>query len=209
MRQWIELLMERIKSLDEIARGCETVDQFIRSSDGCLEPVLYRGHHDDVTPDNAFMTDYVGHAAEYADPSGKIDAFVYDPDDVLYYDDERFEELRSTYRDLSPSSFSEVYRTSLAGNRFADNFVDGLAKIRKIVRSNVPYSKICGNPEINDTLVPLLQKYALDKYSKNIIAFHGSDYSDYGGQTEFVVGDISKLTPLQTIFAQAHSTTTP
>lgn len=170
--------------------------------------VLYRGHSNDQTGDNSFMTDYVGHAAEYAGDDGKIDAFAYDPRDVLYYNDSRFDEMRNAYNRLSNKQLTSIYQASLDAGRFGNAMMNSglktgdqvIAKVKRILRGNTPYSKICGNPTINDILVPLLQKYA-HEHGKNIIAFHGSDYADYGGQTEYVVGDISKLIDLRKLYA--------
>ena len=62
------------------------------------------------------------------------------------------------------------------------------------------------NSTANDLLVPLLQAYAR-QHGKNIIAFHGSDYADYGGQTEYVVGDVSKLADLRALYARLTDAT--
>jgi hypothetical protein len=70
-----------------------------------------------------------------------------------------------------------------------------------VIRGDMPYSKICGIPRRNDVMIPLMQKYARDAHGKNIIAFHGNDYAEYGGQTEFVVGDVSKLVDLRKLYA--------
>lgn len=210
-RRWIRLCevdINLLNRLERIAQQCDSVEQFIRKTDG--EDVLYRGHHDDRTDNNSFMTDYVGHAGEYAGGEGgggRVDAFGFDPNDVLYYDDNRFNEMRDAYKELPDKQFAALYQAALVGNRHAGSF-DGrqvLAKVKKVLRGNVPYSKISGDARINDLLVPLLQKYARDTHGKNIIAFHGSDYADFGGQTEYVVGDISKLADLRKFYAKVHS----
>jgi hypothetical protein len=153
------------------------------------------------------MTDYVGHAAEYAGDSGRIDAFVLNPGDVLYYDDRRFDEMRHAYRRLSDQQLLATYNASLVGNRFADTQNFGVVK--KLLRSDTRYSNISGDPTRNDALVPLLQKYAREAHGKNIIAFHGNDYADYGGQTEYVVGDVLKLTDLRKLYTAVRSGSAP
>ena len=206
-----ESLGNVITRLTRIAQGCKDVEQFIRKTDG--EEVLYRGHGADTTGNNVFMTDYVGHAAEYAG-DGRVDAFAYDPNDVLYYDDRRFDELRHAYRELSDQQLAALYKASLAGGIFANAMMNSglktgrqvLAKVKRILRGTTAYAKISGDAMANDLLVPLLQQYARDQ-GKNIIAFHGSDYADYGGQTEYVVGDISKLADLRALYAKLHSQT--
>lgn len=200
MRDFISIIVEFVEGqrYTELARRCDTVDKFIQSTDGM--DVLYRGHYDDATPNHAFMTDYVGHAKEYAgDVEGRVDAFAFDPKDVLFFDDQRFEEMRTRLKKLSRVEFGKTYRKSLQGNRFASHYTD-IASVWKLINSNVPYSKICGDPSKNDTLIPLMQWYADAIHGQNIIAFHGNDYAEWGGQTEYVVGDVSRLIDLRKLY---------
>lgn len=186
------------------------VEQFIKALDSYMgADVLYRGHSDDATPNNCFMTDYVGHAAEYAGDSGRVDAYVYNPRDVLNFNDAQFDKMRSTYARLPDKELAAAYRDALSGQRHASEFSRSFPKVRKILRSAAPYSQISNDPQQNDALIPLMQKYARDVQGKNIIAFHGGDYGDYGGQTEFVVGDVSKLTDLRKLHAQVQDSSTP
>jgi hypothetical protein len=181
------------------------VEKFIRSLDSYTgADVLYRGHHDEAPPNNCYMTDYVGHAATYAGDEGRVDAYVYDPRDVLQFNDARFEEMRRFYLRLPDAELATAYRSALTGNRHAGEFSQSLPLVRKTLRSDVPYSQVSGDPRRNDALVPLMQKYARDVHGKNIVSFHGSDYADYGGQAEFVVGDVSKLTDLRRLHASVH-----
>src|SRR5574343_1931864 len=83
----------------DLARKCETFDQFIRKTDGM--DVLYRGHHDEHVGNNVFATDYVGHALEYAGDGGQVDGFIVDWNDVLFIKDRVFEDIRHTYRDAT------------------------------------------------------------------------------------------------------------
>lgn len=186
-------------SFEELALKYDTVDQFIRATDG--KDVLYRGHNDSEISDNSFMTDYVGHAEQYSD-DGRVDAYAYNPVDVLFFNDARFDEMRNVYRHLTAAD----YKALLMGNRFADEFRRSFPMVKKIIQNNIPYSEICDDPAKNDALVPLLQAYAR-KQGKNIIAFHGGDYADYGGQTEYVVGDVSKLTNLRKLYDAVRAKT--
>ncbi len=200
MRDLIDIVRPLVESADldalkTLAQKHDDVDAFIRATDGL--DVLYRGHHDDATGDNSFLTDYVGHAAQYGE-DGTIDAFAYDPNDVFYFDDNRFDEMRFALRRLDDEDLVEVYRKALEGNRFAEHF--DFNTVKDVIEGDTPYSEISGVPEINDALVPLLQSYARQK-GKNIIAFHGNDYADYGGQIEFVVGEIARLTDLRKLHA--------
>lgn len=217
MRRFIDIasaLFEnaRDERLADLARKHDSVEAFIHATDG--EEVLYRGHRDDETQNNSFMTDYVGHAETYAD-EGRIDAFAYSPEDVLYFNDERFEEMRRTLDRLDDDELAQAYQEALQGNRFAHEFA--LDAVKEIVRGReieddwgredweyTPYSEIAGNPELNDAFVPLMQKWAREKHGKNIIAFHGNDYAGFGGQTEYVVGDVSQLTDLRKLYAAVH-----
>lgn len=201
-------LIESIQGVDpsleifvKLAQKHDNVESFIQATDG--QDVLYRGHYDDDVPNNAFMTDYVGHAGEYAGDGGRVDAYAYDPSDVLFFNNARFDEFRNAMRGLTPQQLGAAYKAALAGNRHAGEFSRSLTQVRKIIRSNTPYEDICGTPGMNDPLVPLLQAYAREK-GKNIIAFLGSDYADYGGQNEFVVGDVSKLVDLRKLYASVR-----
>lgn len=187
-----------VQRLARIAQQCSTPEQFIIKTDG--EDVLYRGHYAAEVGDNVFLSDYVGHAREYAGDDGRIDGFGYDPNDVLYYDDRRFDEMRGAYRNLSGKQLAAIYQNSHSGLPTGQQ---ALAKVKPILRGNMPYSQISGDSATNDLLVPLLQLYARH-HGKNIIAFHGNDYADYGGQTEYVVGDISKLIDLRALYAKVH-----
>ena len=188
-------------SFEELALKYDTVDKFIRATDG--KDVLYRGHNDNEVSNNSFMTDYVGHAEQYSD-DGRVDAYAYNPADVLFFNDAQFDEMRNAYRHLDDQQLSADYKAALVGNRFADEFRRSFSMVKKIIQNDIPYSKICADPAKNDALVPLMQAYAR-KHGKNIIAFLGGDYADYGGQNEYVVGDVSKLTNLRKLYATVRA----
>jgi hypothetical protein len=187
-----------------LAQKHDDVDRFVKATDG--QDVLYRGQVDANIDNNSFMTDWVGHAENYCDSISQVAAFAYNPQDVLFYNDQRFEEFRAAYRRMTPKQFQQVYAAALDGNRFSVEFAEqGIAVARKVIASKKPYSEICTDPSKNDAVIPLMQSYARDKHGKNIIAFIGGDYGDYGGQNEFVVGDVSKLVNLRVLYDQVRS----
>ncbi len=198
------LMEDPIEAFAEKALQYDTVEKFIRGTDGM--DVLYRGHSDDHTPDNAFMSDYVGHAAEYAD-DGRIDAFAFQYNDVMFFNDERFDEMRKHYRNHTPKQIAAEYQAALSGNRHAVHYEDSLKLVRRLLRSEKPYSTFCGDHPTNDQIVPLMQKYARDN-GRNIISFLGNDYADYGGQNEYVVGDVSQLVDLRKVYTDAWANRT-
>jgi hypothetical protein len=61
------------------------------------------------------------------------------------------------------------------------------------------------DPGRNDLLIPLMQHYARDVRGKNIIAFLGGDFGDFGGQNEYVVGRVSELTDLRALYDQVRA----
>lgn len=211
MRHYIDLVENIQPNLDpfvELAQKYPDIDTFIRKTDGM--DVLYRGHHSEHVGNNAFMTDYVGHAREYAGDEGKVDAFACDWSDVLTFSDARFNDLRRAASGLSDHQLAAIYRDAIAEQRLANAMMNGgtktakgvLTKVKRIIHSDVPYSSISTDATINDLLVPLMQAYALEQ-GKNIIGFVGGDY--YGDQNEFVVSDISKLVNLRELHRKVQS----
>jgi hypothetical protein len=186
-----------------LARECPDVETFIKRTDGM--DVLYRGHSGGETANHSFFTDYVGHAEQYGDT---VDAFAYDPQDVLFFNDARFDDMRRSYRraaEWEPEKFAALYRATLHGNRFGPDLEAQIEHVTEVILGDddIPYSSFCDNFEQNDAFIPLMQAYAAQQ-GKNIIAFHGGDYADHGGQTEYVVGDVSKLVNLRKLYASAH-----
>jgi hypothetical protein len=199
MRNFITIVENYNKSFEQLATKAETLEQFIRSTDGM--DVLYRGHYDSKVPNNSFMSDYVGHAAEYIDDTGRVDAFAYNESDVLYFNDQNFEAMRKYYAQFSPKRIYEIYKEELQDNRFSDELDDRkqFLKILRILKSDRPFAQYSQNFEITNYLIPLMQHYA-DHLGKNIVGFLGGDYGEYGGQNEFVVRDISKLQDLSVLY---------
>lgn len=191
-----------LNRLVDLAKRCSTYDEFIRKTDGM--DVLYRGHFDDSVGNNAFMTDYVGHAAEYVDETGKIDGFLVDWSDVMWIKNAEFEQIRLECQRLTKSDYAAIYRDALADGRLSNSMPrrgSVIAKVQKVIDGDVPFDSFSDDPTIMDLVVPLLQHYAL-KRGKNIISFVGGDYG--GSQNEFVVHDVSKLVNLRDLFARVH-----
>lgn len=189
-----------------LAKQCATVEQFIKKTDGM--DVLYRGHHGGAVENHSFFTDYVGHAEQYGDI---VDAYGYDPQDVLFFNDQRFDDMRSSYRraaEWEPEKLATIYRNALHGNRFGPDLETQIERVVEVIlgEEDVSYSDFCDNFEQNDAFIPLMQSYAAQK-GKNIIAFQGGDYADYGGQNEYVVNDVSKLVNLRQLYVSVRRTT--
>jgi hypothetical protein len=196
---------DELRGFVEMARTNDTVEGFIDATDGW--PVLYRGHFGDKVEDNSFFTDYVGHARSYVDETGRIDAYAFDPQEALMFDDVRFDEMRFLYMRLDADELADTYRTALAGNRFGPDLMtpETLGTLHEILQGETPYSEMSMDPGRNDLLIPLMQHYARDVRGKNIIAFLGGDFGDFGGQNEFVVGRVSELTDLRALYGQVRA----
>lgn len=208
MRNFIDIIEQasrlaesiHLGPFERLAQQYPDIDQFIRATDG--QDALYRGHGEGtVIDDHSFFTDYVGHAEQYGDV---IDAFAYDPQDVMLYNDQRFEEMRSFYRRASewePENLAKIYRETLAGNRFHEDLGSQIERVVEVILSDddISYSSFQHNFEENDAFIPLMQSYAASK-GKNIIAFRGGDYD--GDQVEYVLGDVSKLVNLRDLHAR-------
>jgi hypothetical protein len=196
---------EELRGFVEMARTNDTIEGFIDATDGW--PVLYRGHFGDKVEDNSFFTDYVGHARSYVDETGRIDAYAFDPRDALMFDDVRFDEMRFAYMRLDADELADLYRTALAGNRFGPDLMseETLGTLYEILQGETPYSEMSADPGRNDLLIPLMQHYAREARGKNIIAFLGSDFGDFGGQNEFVVGRVAELTDLRALYGQVRA----
>jgi len=166
--------------------------------------ILYRGMYDgDELSDKSFMTDYVGHAKEYGDYVDGI--IVGDHQDILYIDDDIFNNLRDELKNVDRKKLYNIYEYYFTNNKLFDAMVDDDENsvidfvYNFIKKSKVPYSKVQKNKIKNDLLIPIMLYYAESK-GKNIISFLGGDYGDYGGADEFVVNDISKYIKLSTIY---------
>ncbi len=183
--------------LDERARHYPDLNSFLKSLDSAHFDILYRGHSGEEPTHDAFMTDYVGHAFEYGE---HVNAYEYHYEDLMNFDDQQFENMRSEYRRLD---LTALYRQCLAGHTFAEEWAKSLKFIKMVINSEIPYSRISQNFGRNDPLVPLMQYYAESK-GKNIICFLGGDYAEYGGQNEYVVSDVSKLRDLNKLHREIH-----
>lgn len=202
MRQFMKIVeTAELEQLKALALRCETVDQFLKKTDGM--DVLYRGHHEDVVPNDSFMTDYIGHAEQYGD-GGTVDAFAVNLySDVFMFKDDQFDQMRFALQRMDNDEFTHHYKTVLP-DRLSNMGARWLPVAKKVIKGEQPFSEIAMIPNKNDAVVPLMQAWAASK-GKNIIAFMGGDYGEYGGQMEFVVHDVSRLLNLRTLYMQVRA----
>lgn len=195
---------EALTPFVKLAQKHTSVDRFLKATDGM--DALYRGQSDGPVENNSFMTDYIGHAESYSDGIENVSAFAVNFGDVLFFNDQMFDALRAIYGRMPEQKFVAAYHAALVGHRHGAEFEGNGASIaRKLIKSKQPYTKFSGDPTKNDAVIPLMQTFAREVHGKNIIAFLGNDYADYGGQNEFVVGDVSKLVDLRKLFAEVHA----
>ncbi|MGU3558595.1 hypothetical protein [Methylobacterium radiotolerans] len=123
------------------------------------------------------------------------------------FDDMRFDEMRFAYMRLDTGELEVTYRAALAGNRFMPDLLnrETLDVLYEILQCDTPYSDMSADPGRNDILIPLMQHYAREARGKNIIAFVGGDFGDFGGQNEFVVGRVAEMTDLRQLYARVRA----
>lgn len=185
-------------------------ETFLKKSDGFtfMYNILYRGMYDNSElTNNSFFTDYIGHAKEYGD---YVDGVIYNDVDVLYFDDETFNNLRIFFKTITKKELYNIYYYYFINHKLLDamngQYSDEKAVIKFVssfLKSNITYTKVQKNKVKNDLLIPIMLYYA-QMNGKNIIKFLGGDYSDYGGADEFVVNDISKYTKLSDIWKSVN-----
>ena len=183
---------DNLIKLYNIAKGVD-YNTFLKKTDSLAfeYDMLYRGSVDELE-NNIFMTDYIGHAFEYGDV---VNGILYNPSDVMFFNDNTFSSLRQNYRGLSKEDLLKIYNS----DKIID--IDAIDFVFKFIQSDVPYTKVNQNFDKNDLLVPIMQYYAKSK-GKNIISFLGSDYD--GDQNEFIVDDISKYKQLKDVWSNVN-----
>lgn len=167
-------------------------NQFVKKTDG--KDVLYHGGSSYDLEDLSFFTDYYAHAYEYGDNVNGIYVTL-DNKNILHFDGNVFNKLREKYKTATAKDLmnGDAYKRTLLDNKLSP----ASAKIAlKALKSNIPYEELAKNPQINDTLIPLMVDFA-SSLGRNIISFWGSDYGDYGGAMEFVVNDVSRYKTLK------------
>lgn len=200
------------KNLDKLVNIAKKYDynNFLKKSDSVTDiyNILYRGMYDNELKDKSFMTDYIGHAKEYGD---NIDGIVYNDGDVLYFNDNTFNDLRQYFINITKKEINDIYSDCFINDKLSDAMNDKYSNEKLIVsfvynfiKSNVPYAKVSKSKIKNDLLVPIMLYYAKYAKNKNIISFLGNDYSNYGGTVEFVVNDVSKYKKLSDIWNSAN-----
>lgn len=188
----------QLNKLKQKAAVAKSYGAFLKSTDGM--DVLYRGTTNGLA-DNIFMTDYIGHALEYADGLDDVEAVLIDIDDVMRFDDQTFDRLRADLRKRPAAYFLSLYKHADAKLHVTKEKIN---LVREALASETPYSELAQNYEVNDLLVPVMQAHA-ERHGKNIISFLGNDYAEHGGQMEFVVRDISRYPSLRDIWNAARA----
>ena len=203
-------LFEDFNNLDplyKIAKGND-YNTFLDKTDSLVYNynILYRGssEYDRILFDECFMTDYIGHAREYGED---IDGILYDKNDLIYFDNYTFNELREYFEDLD-KIIKEVYepyfkKYGVDTIEINDNIISVEKFVYIFLKKNINFKNACKNCKVSDALVPIMLYYAKKK-NKNIISFLGSDYQLYGGADEYVVNDVSRYITLKDIWNKAN-----
>jgi len=190
-------------------------DTFLDKTDSLVYSynILYRGSDDFAyghgLENDTFMTDSISHARNYGEA---VEGIIFNHrNEVLYFDNNEFDELRDEFRSLTKSNLKPIYLPYIKNNKLND--VADFSNIRsnnaiinfvyKFIQSDLKYSQI-SQTKNNDFLIPIMQLYA-KKHGKNIISFWGGDYGMYGGAEEYVVHDVSKYKTLKSIWKEANA----
>lgn len=206
-------LFEDFNNLDplyKIAKGND-YNTFLDKTDSLVYNynILYRGssEYDRVLFNECFMTDYIGHAREYGED---IDGILYDKNDLIYFDNYTFNELREYFEDFEDLDkiIKEVYepyfkKYGVDTIEINDNIISVEKFVYIFLRKNINFKNACKNCKVSDALVPIMLYYAKKK-NKNIISFLGSDYQLYGGADEYVVNDVSRYITLKDIWTKSN-----
>lgn len=204
-------LNEDVNKYDKLIELAKKYDYetFLEKSDNVtfIYNILYRGMCDRELADNCFFTDYIGHAKQYGD---YVDGIIYKNEDLLYYDDDTFNNLRNDLSNISKKELTKIYSYYFDNKKLFDAMNDEYSDEKSVIKfvynfikSSIPYSKVSQRKIKNDLLIPIMMHYAKLK-GKNIIQFLGGDYWDYGGADEFVVDDVSRYTKLSDIWKSAN-----
>lgn len=193
-------LDESIDKLLQLAKQYN-YDTFLDKTDSLSMDILYRGmDKNDSLTDNIFMTDYIGHARQYGE---YVDGIIYDSKDVLFFTDKIFNDLRKELKNMTRKELYNIYNYYLENSYFSYTDTASINFVYTFIHSDKLYSTIIPYPRKHDILIPIMLYYA-NTLNKNIIGFLGSDYSEYGGQNEFVVNDISIYTKLSHVWKSVN-----
>jgi hypothetical protein len=199
---------KELEPLAKEARKYDNVDDFLEAAPREAH-VLYHGGLDGTVGDNAFFGDFYNHAKGYADEEGIVTGFVYDPKDVFPVGNKTLQSARRFFADKNIREYLKpIYDAAIKDGRLADaQYQLGIpdknvvSYVTKILKGDTPYSEIAGTKR-NDLLIPLMQELVYKLQGQNIISFKGSDF---GGATEYVVRDVSKLTNLTDFYNKVKS----
>lgn len=193
-------LNESMDTLFQLAKQYDYAT-FLGKTDSLSMNILYRGmDKDDSLTNNIFMTDYIGHARQYGE---YVDGIIYDTKDVLFFTDNIFNQLRTSLKDITKKEIHNLYSYYFKNSYFSFNDKVSINFVYDFIHSDKSYSMVIPYPRKHDLLIPIMLYYA-NTINKNIIGFLGSDYSEYGGQNEFVVNDISRYTKLSDIWESVN-----
>ncbi|HAT76451.1 MAG TPA: hypothetical protein DCS19_06310 [Flavobacterium sp.] len=209
IREYLNENVNNYTKLTDLAKQHD-YETFLKKTDSLtsIYNILYRGMYDKELTDKSFFTDYIGHATQYGDYT---DGIIYNNNnDVLYIDDNTFNNLRKNFEDISKKELNDIYSYYFKNHKLFDamdgEYSDEISVIKFVsnfLKSNIPYTKVQQHKVKNDLLIPIMMYYAQIK-GKNIIQFVGGDYSDYGGADEFVVNDVSRYNKLSDIWKSVN-----
>lgn len=199
----IDYFHKKYDKLYKIAKEYD-YETFLDKTDNLvyLYTILYRGGE---MSNDSFFTDYIGHAKEYSDD---IDGIIINEKDILFFNDNIFEELKKIK--YNKSELKQIYAHHIKNGKMdmvmsnKHNNIDKVINfVYNFITSEILFSSIEKNHMKRDFLIPMMLDYAKN-IGKNIISFVGGDYGEYDGQNEFVVHDISKYPKLSDIYKEAN-----
>ena len=182
-------------------------ETFVEKCQRSRYDILYRGMYDEILEDKSFFADFFNHAKEYGD---YVDGIIINNNDILYFDDATFNNLRKTLYSINKNALKKIYSYYFKNHKLFDamdgEYSDEKSVINFVInflKSDIPYSKVQKNKFKNDLLIPIMSYFAGVK-GKNIVQFVGGDYSMMGGADEYVVDNISKYPKLSDIWKSVN-----
>jgi hypothetical protein len=188
------------KRVLELAKG-KTYDEFLNATDGLAYQVdfLYRGGDTIELQDQSFMTDWIEHAREYGNSVGGI--LPNFETDLIRFDNNEFDKLRREFSSITVNQIRDIYTPYFTRPNIAFEYQDEEVPnvVGKILKSKKPFESLAKSFNTTNVLIPIMLHY-VRKHNKNILSFLGTDYSDYGGQNEYVVDDVGRYVTLHDVW---------
>jgi len=99
IREYLNENVNNYTKLTDLAKQYD-YETFLKKKDSLTSTynILYRGMYDTELTDKSFFTDYIGHATQYGE---YVDGIIYNNNDVLYFDDNTFNNLRKNFESIS------------------------------------------------------------------------------------------------------------